>query len=242
MSRLSISPLSSEDRDQLIVDHLPLLHHIVGLIYVDIPGGSDREDLEGFAMIGLIGAADSFDPGRGLKFSTFAFPRIRGAVLDELRRMDFLPRGRRERLKELDRFVQEFEQEQLRPPSPEEISKGMEISEEDVDTILQSARAAKRTSLDDGPSETLGSLVEDPRCESPETSVEWDETREQLVNAIQSLPEREQSVITLYYAEDLLLKEIADILEVTESRVSQIHSRALYRLNTFMEGKVGLEE
>ncbi|MFT6362552.1 MAG: RNA polymerase sigma factor for flagellar operon FliA [Planctomycetota bacterium] len=229
--------MSAEARDQLIVDHMPLLHHIVNQLFVDIPGGSDREDLEGYAMLGLIGAADSFDLGRGLKFSTFAYPRIRGAVLDELRRMDFLPRGRRDRLKELDRFVQKFEQVELRPPSPEEISKGMDIDEEDVDTILQSARAAMRTSLDDGPSETLGSLVEDPRCESPESSVEWAETREFLTRAIQSLPEREQSVITLYYAEDLLLKDIADILEVTESRVSQIHSRALYRLNTYMEGQ-----
>jgi RNA polymerase sigma factor FliA len=242
---MTIKPLSllaPEVRDQLIVDHMGLLHHIVGQLYVDIPGGSDREDLEGYAMIGLIGAADSFDPGRGLKFSTFAFPRIRGAVLDELRRMDFLPRGRRDRVKDLDRFVQKFEQENLRPPSPEEIAKGMEIDEVDVDTILQSARAALRTSLDDGPSETLGSLVEDPRCESPESSAEWDEMRLLLTKAIQSLPEREQSVITLYYAEDLLLKEIADILEVTESRVSQIHSRALYRLNTYMEGKVGLAD
>ncbi|MFT5081668.1 MAG: RNA polymerase sigma factor for flagellar operon FliA [Planctomycetota bacterium] len=242
MSSLSVSALPAAVRDQLIVDHLPLLHHIVGQLFVDIPGGTDREDLEGFAMIGLIGAADSFDPSRGLKFSTFAYPRIRGAMLDELRRMDFLPRGRRERIKDLDRFVRQFEQTNLRPPSPEEIAKGMEITEEDVDTILQSARAALRTSLDDGPSETLGSLVEDPRCQSPESSVEWDETRVLLTSAIQSLPEREQSVITLYYAEDLLLKEIADILEVTESRVSQIHSRALYRLNTYMDGKVGLEE
>ncbi|MFT4710120.1 MAG: RNA polymerase sigma factor for flagellar operon FliA [Bacteroidia bacterium] len=237
MTSLPISAMSAEARDQLIVDHMPLLHHIVNQLFVDIPGGSDREDLEGYAMLGLIGAADSFDLGRGLKFSTFAYPRIRGAVLDELRRMDFLPRGRRDRLKELDRFVQKFEQVELRPPSPEEISKGMDIDEEDVDTILQSARAAMRTSLDDGPSETLGSLVEDPRCESPESSVEWAETREFLTRAIQSLPEREQSVITLYYAEDLLLKDIADILEVTESRVSQIHSRALYRLNTYMEGQ-----
>ena len=237
MSSLHISAMSAEARDQLIVDHMPLLHHIVNQLFVDIPGGSDREDLEGYAMIGLIGAADSFDVGRGLKFSTFAYPRIRGAVLDELRSMDFLPRGRRDRLKDLDRFVQAFEQAELRPPTPEEISKGMDIDEEEVDTILQSARAAMRTSLDDGPSETLGSLVEDPRCESPESSAEWDETREFLTRAIQSLPEREQSVITLYYAEDLLLKDIADILEVTESRVSQIHSRALYRLNTYMEGQ-----
>jgi len=239
MSGVELNALTSEQRDALILDHMALLHHIVGQLFVDIPGGVEREDLEGYAMVGLIAAADSWDPGRGLKFSTYAYPRIRGAVLDELRRMDFLPRGRRERVRELDRYVQEFEQKNGGPPSPEDIAAGMGITEEEVDTILQSARAALRASLDDGPSGELADLVRDPRCDDPSGTAEWDEMRELLTEAIQSLPEREAAVITLYYAEDLLLKEIGEILEVTESRVSQIHSRALYRLNTYMEGRVG---
>lgn len=239
MSDLSFSALTPEARDQLILDHMPLLHHIVSQLFVDIPGGTPREDLEGFAMIGLISAADSWDPGRGLKFSTYAYPRIRGSVLDELRRMDFLPRGRRERVRELDRFVQGFEQEHGAPPSPEQIASGMNIGEEEVDEILQSARAALRASLDDGPSSELAQLIADPHCEDPSGTAEFDEMRSLLVEAIASLPEREQAVITLYYAEELLLKEIGEILEVTESRVSQLHSRALYRLNTFMEARVG---
>lgn len=239
MSDRSYVTVSDEERDQLILDHMPLMHHIVTQLYVDIPGGTPREDLEGYAMLGLIGAADSWDPGRGLKFSTFAYPRIRGAILDELRRMDFLPRGRRERVRELDRFVQAFEQEHGAPPSPEQIASGMQLTEDEVDEILQSARAALRASLDDGPSSELGNLIADPRCEDPLGTAEFDEMRSLLAEAIASLPEREQSVITLYYAEELLLKEIGEILEVTESRVSQIHSRALYRLNTYMEAKVG---
>ncbi len=239
MSSVELHALTAEQRDALILDHMALLHHIVGQLFVDIPGGVEREDLEGYAMVGLIAAADSWDPGRGLKFSTFAYPRIRGAVLDELRRMDFLPRGRRERVRELDRFVQRFEQEHGGPPSPEDIAKGLGITEEEVDTILQSARAALRASLDDGPSSELADLVRDPRCDDPAGTAEWDEMRELLSEAIQSLPEREAAVITLYYAEELLLKEIGEILEVTESRVSQIHSRALYRLNTYIEWRVG---
>ena len=239
MSNLPLNALGAEERDQLILDHMPLLHHIVNQLYVDIPGGTAREDLEGYAMIGLVASADSWDKARGLKFSTFAFPRIRGAVLDELRRMDFLPRGRRERVRELDRFVQGFEQEHGGPPSPEEIGTGLGIREDEVDEILQSARAALRASLDDGPSAELAQLVADPRCEDPAGSAEWDELRDVLSDAIGSLPEREQAIITLYYAEGLLLKEIGEILEVTESRVSQLHSRALYRLNIFIEAKVG---
>jgi RNA polymerase sigma factor for flagellar operon FliA len=236
---IQLHGLSAEQRDALILDHMPLLHHIVGQLFVDIPGGVEREDLEGYAMVGLIAAADSWDAGRGLKFSTYAYPRIRGSVLDELRRMDFLPRGRRERVRQLDRFVQAFEQAHGAPPSPEEIATGLGITEPEVDEILQSARAALRASLDDGPSSELADLVRDPRCDDPSGSAEWDEMRSLLAEAIQSLPEREQAVITLYYAEDLLLKEIGEILEVTESRVSQIHSRALYRLNTYIEGRTG---
>lgn len=239
MSDSPYANLTPEARDQLILDHIPLMHHIVTQLYVDIPGGTAREDLEGYAMLGLIAAADSWDMGRGLKFSTYAYPRIRGAILDELRRMDFLPRGRRERVRELDRFVQRFEQEHGAPPSPEEIAAGMQIEAETVDEILQSARAALRASLDDGPSSELAQLIADPRCDDPSGTAEFDEMRTLLTDAIASLPEREQAVITLYYAEELLLKEIGDILQVTESRVSQLHSRALYRLNTFMEARVG---
>jgi len=239
MTSIELNALSPEQRDALILDHMGLLHHIVGQLFVDIPGGIEREDLEGYAMVGLIASADSWDPGRGLKFSTYAYPRIRGSVLDELRRMDFLPRGRRERVRELDRYVQAFEQEHGGPPSPEQIATGLGITEPEVDEILQSARAAMRASLDDGPSSDLAGLVRDPRCDDPSGTAEWDEMRELLTEAIQSLPEREQSVITLYYAEDLLLKEIGEILEVTESRVSQIHSRALYRLNTYIEARTG---
>jgi len=239
MTNQPYNVLSFEDRDQLILDHMPLLHHIVSQLHVDIPGGMAREDLEGYAMIGLISSADSWDQSRGLKFSTFAFPRIRGAVLDQLRRMDFLPRGRRERVRELDRFVQGFEQEHGGPPSPEQIGVGLGIREEEVDEILQSARAAMRASLDDGPSSDLAQLVADPRCDDPAGSAEWDDMRDVLAEAIATLPEREQAIITLYYAEGLMLKEIGEILEVTESRVSQLHSRALYRLNIYIETKVG---
>ncbi|MEW6073164.1 MAG: FliA/WhiG family RNA polymerase sigma factor [Planctomycetota bacterium] len=229
--------LSGEvDRDQLILDHVPLLHHIVGRMTYDIPGRVDRDDLLGWGMIGLVAAADSWDAGRGLKFSTYAYPRIRGAILDELRRMDFLPRGRREKVRDLERTVQELQQRLGAPPTPEEIAAAQGISLEEVDEILQSARVTSNLSLEDGPSDELASLLQDPRSEDPVESVEWREMKRLLVTAISTLPEAEKSVITLYYGEELLLKEIGEILGVTESRVSQIHSRALYRLNRELKG------
>jgi RNA polymerase sigma factor for flagellar operon FliA len=220
-----------QDRDALILAHLPLLQHVVGRMSLDVPGRVQRDDLFGWGMRGLIEAADAFDPARGLAFSTFAFPRIRGAILDELRRLDFLPRGRRERLREVERAVARLEQQSGEPPTPEEIGRELGLSADEVDEVLHSARVAHWVSLEGGPSQELGALLADPRCDDPAGSAEWNELKQRLVDAITSLPEPEKTVITLYYGEELLLKEIGAVLGVTESRVSQVHSRALYRLN-----------
>ena len=227
------------DRDRLILDHLPLLHHIVGRMAFDVPGKIDREDMLGFGMIGLIMAADSWDADRGLKFSTYAFPRIRGAILDELRRMDFLPRGRREKVRELERVISRLEQRNGLPPAPEEIAADMGVTVENVDEILHHARLAAYLSLDDGPSEELRGLLSDPRSEDPVGSAEWREMKIVLVRTIERLPEQERTVITLYYGEELLLRSIGEILGVTESRVSQIHTRALYLLNRGLKAAIG---
>jgi len=229
----------SLDRDKLILEHVPLLKHIVGRMALDLPGSVDRDDLQGFGMIGLIKAADSWEPGRGLKFSTYAFTKVRGAILDELRRQDFLPRGRREKVRELDDTVGRLEQRNGVAPSPEEIAAEMDSTLEEIDEILLSAKSAAHTSLDAETSVGLLERLSDPRCEDPEGSLEWLETKELLVRSIQGLSDQERSVITLYYAEELLLKDIAEVLGVTESRVSQIHTRAIYRLNRAMSLAMG---
>lgn len=220
-----------DERDRLVLEHIPLLRHIVGRMTFDLPKSVDRDDLFGFGMLGLIAAADAWDSKRGLQFSTFAYTKIRGAILDEMRRTDFLPRGRREKVKEVDRFVSRLEQEQGIPPTPEEVASGMGITIDEVDEILSNARSAGEVSLDEGPSESFAALLSDPASEDPVGSAEWEETKNVLAEAIGGLPEQDRTVITLYYSEGLLLKEISAILGVTESRVSQIHSRAIYRLN-----------
>ena len=231
-----------DDRDRLILEHIPLLRHIVGRMSFDLPGGLDRDDLFGFGMIGLISAADSWEVERGLKFSTYAYTKIRGAILDELRRMDFLPRGRRERVRDVEQTLQRLEQEKGMPPSPEEIAAELGISSTEVDEVFLTALSAMQTSLDDGPSETLAALLSDPESLDPVGSAEWEEMKQLLIEAIESLPEQEKTVITAYYGEDLLLKEISEILGVTESRVSQIHSRAIYRLNRNLSALIGSPE
>ena len=223
--------LDKESRDKLILDHVPLLRHIVGRVSFDLPPNFDRDDLFGYGMLGLIAAADSWEPGRGLQFSTYAYTRVRGAILDELRRMDFLPRGRRERVRALENVVARVESETGAAPTPEKIAQELGVSVDEVDTILLSSMSAVQTSLDDGPAESLAGMLSDPKSEDPVGSAEWDEMKQLLVDSIHALPEQEKTVITLYYGEELLLKDISQVLGVTESRVSQIHSRALYRLN-----------
>lgn len=221
----------SFDREKLILDHVPLLKHLVGRMSFDLPASVDRDDLFGYGMLGLIQAADSWEPGRGLKFSTYAFPKIRGAILDELRRADFLPRGRREKVRDLDRAVAELEQRNGVAPTPEELAAHLGVPLEEVDEILLSARSAGCTSLDEDVSEALFARLSDPQSNDPQDSVEFAELKVLLVEAIKGLPEQERTVITLYYGEELLLREIAEVLGLTESRISQIHTRALYRLN-----------
>ncbi len=235
------SGVGSVDRDQLILDHVPLLKHIVGRLFFDVPGSLDRDDLFGYGMMGLITAADAWDASRGLAFSTFAYPRIRGAILDELRRMDFLPRGRREKVRAVDKVIEKLEQEGRFKPTPEEIASDLGWSVAEVDEVFVTASTAIHTSIDqDRSAENVGgglaAMLLDPKSNDPVGSAEFEEMKELLVDAIAELPTQEKTVITLYYAEDLLLREIAEVLEVTESRVSQIHSRAIYRLNRSMLG------
>lgn len=235
----SVLGSGASDRDALILEHIPLLKHIAGRMSFDLPGGTDRDDIYGFGMLGLIAAADSWDVSRGLKFSTYAYTKIRGAILDELRRSDFLPRGRREKVRDLDRAVARLEQEHGVMPSPEEIAEELGITAEQVDEIMLSAKTSNETSIDEGPSVELAAMLSDPKSDDPVGSAEFEELKELLVEAITQLPDQEKTVITLYYAEELLLKEISDVLGVTESRVSQIHSRALYRLNKNLGALIG---
>jgi RNA polymerase sigma factor FliA len=229
------------ERDRLVIEHIPLLKHIVGRM--NAPAGVDRDDLYGFGMLGLLAAADSWDASRGLKFSTYAYHKVRGAILDEMRKQDVVSRGKRELLREVERFVSSSEQEQGLAPLPEQIAEALSISVEEIDDALACARSASEISLESEGDETrLSALLGDPRSEDPVGSAEFAEMKQLLVEAIDELPEQEKTVITLYYAEELLLKDIGEVLGVTESRVSQIHSRALYKLNRTLAALTGKEE
>jgi RNA polymerase sigma factor for flagellar operon FliA len=223
--------VATENRDELIIAHIPLVKHIVGRFPMYVGGPVDREDLYGFGMLGLIAAANSWDRMRGVQFSTHAYSRIRGSILDELRKVDFLPRGMREKVRQVEQALEAIAQRSSGRPSPEQIAVELDLQPEELDEILLAAKSTGQVSISDREAHELHELLSDPRCSDPLGSAEHEEMKSLLVEAICSLPEQEQTVINLYYAEGLLLREISELLGLSESRVSQIHTRALFRLN-----------
>lgn len=195
----------------------------------------DLEDLVSYGLFGLMEAIDRFDPERGFKFETFATPRIRGAVLDELRHLDWAPRQVRRRERRLKRTREELAHRLGRWPSTEEVAEHLELTEEQVAEAEADVSTSHLTHLDRplGEAEDAGTLrdvIVDPRAIDPAGTLEEEDARRELAEAIQGLGERERLVVTLYYYEGLTLQEIGEILEVTESRISQIHRAGVRRL------------
>jgi RNA polymerase sigma factor for flagellar operon FliA len=228
----------SADREQLILDHIPLVHYLVNRMAAKLPPHLDQQDLMSSAMIGLINAADRFDPSRGVLFKTFAEQHVRGTVLDELRSHDVLSRSMRDKFKQLGRELHLLESRLGRNPSSEEVAEALNISLDDYFELLDDVHVFTFISLDDSWEGDDGSpfCLADVLCEadakSPQQLVMTMQLTEALGHAIDTLPEKERLAVTLYYNEDLNLKEIGEILGLTESRISQIISQAMVRLRS----------
>jgi RNA polymerase sigma factor for flagellar operon FliA len=233
-----MNSLPAIERDRLVVDYLPLVRHVVARIATNLPSHVDTDELYQVGSIGLVNASRSFDDSRGVAFKTYAFALIRGAVLDELRRLDAVPRSTREKIRAMEKVSSRLSQRLGRPPAPLEIAAALGVAEESVAALSRAARAVMTLSLEDGNSNPEALLVRDilacPRSLDPCDAAGKEELIEVVVQRVRELPEAERRVITLYYREGLLLREIGAILKVTESRVSQIHSRALARLQELL--------
>jgi RNA polymerase sigma factor FliA len=231
-------PLS---RDELVVTHLPLVKFIVDRIASSLPPHLDRDDLRSAAVIGLISAAERFDPSRGVQFKTFAEQRIRGTIMDELRAQDWLTRSLRDKFKKLEREFSLLEQRLGRNPSSDEVALAMGLELKDYFRLLEEIHLLSFVSLDDAWHDEDGApfglldVLEDKGTESPQNQMIARQTVERLAEAIDLLPEKERIVITLYYYEELNLKEIGAVLDLTESRISQLHSQAIIRLRGKMK-------
>ncbi len=232
---------SAQSRDELIVSHLPLVKFLVGRIASQLPPHLDQEDLMSAAVIGLITAAERFDPSRGVQFKTFAEQRIRGTILDELRSQDWLTRSLRDKFKKLEREFVMLEHRLGRNPTSEEVATSLEISVEEYHHMLEEIHLLSFVSLDESWEDEDGSpfglldILEDKGVENPQSQLMARQMLDVLTEAIEGLPEKERLVITLYYYEELNLKEIGAVLELSESRISQLHSQAIVRLRAKMK-------
>jgi RNA polymerase sigma factor for flagellar operon FliA len=246
LQRLWESYKSSGDRhlrDRLILHYAPLVKYVAGRVRSGLPSNVESSDLVSYGMFGLIDAIDKFELDRKIKFETYAINRIRGAIIDELRSLDWVPRSVRSKARDLERAHSELEVQLKRAPSEAELAERMGITRADLAKLMSQVSFTNVVALDDithsgsdrGDKMTLGDLLEDPRAPDPETEYETEEMKILLAEQIGELPEREKIVLTLYYYERLTLAEIGSVLGVTESRVSQIHSKALLDLRGRMQ-------
>ena len=228
-------------RDELIKRYLPLIKYVVGRMAVTPPSGLDYEDILSFGVFGLIDAVEKFDPSKGFVFQTYAIPRIRGAILDELRKCDWFSRTGREKVQKLNRAMEKIlrDKGELRD---EWVMSEMGIGEEEYYEVQELASRGYITSLDDTtPLEDGDVAIEATLADDRETAadrLDYESEKQQLVEALQELPERERNMLSLYYYEGLTLKEIGNVLGVSESRVSQIHGKGLSMLRTILKAKM----
>ncbi|NJD37908.1 MAG: FliA/WhiG family RNA polymerase sigma factor [Geobacter sp.] len=232
---------SQQLRETMITSHLPLVRYLVNRFMAQLPAHVDPQDISSAAVIGLINAADRFDPERGVLFKTFAEQHIRGAILDELRANDNLSRTMRDRSKMVEREMHAQERRLGRNPSAEEMAEALQISLDDYYSLLDDIHEYSFISLEDswddeeGHPLSLADVLGDDEEKSPQNRVMAGQLAQSLGTAIEALPEKERLAVTLYYYEEMNLKEIGAVLGLTESRICQILSQAMVRLKGKMK-------
>jgi RNA polymerase sigma factor for flagellar operon FliA len=233
---------SQELRDRLIVRYAPLVKYVAGRLAMGLPPTIDVDDLTSYGVFGLINAIERYDPGRQVKFETYAIARIRGAMLDGLRASDWIPYSVRQKAKELERAYSRLEARLGRSATDSELAAELGIGSAALGKMLLDVRALTLSSLDEtwnGEDEEGNGLkpmevIEDSSSDDPVDLVEFEERKGLLAAAVRALPERERLIVTLYYYEGLTAKEISQILGVSQSRISQLHSKAIMRLRAHL--------
>jgi RNA polymerase sigma factor for flagellar operon FliA len=226
-----------ESRERLILHYSPLVKFVAGRVAAGLPQNIEQSDLVSYGIFGLIDAIDKFDPGRGYKFETYAISRIKGAIIDELRSIDWVPRSVRAKARAIERAYSKLENELRRTPDDREVAGELGMSEDELASVLSQISFVGVVALDEllnagaerGPGATVGDTITDGRHD-PVEAFESEEMRQVLADAINRMPDRERLVLTLYYYEGLTLAEIGNVLGVTESRVCQIHTKAIFQL------------
>ncbi|MFL5889052.1 MAG: RNA polymerase sigma factor WhiG [Solirubrobacteraceae bacterium] len=231
-------------RERLVVAYSPLVKYVAGRLASGLPTHVEAADLISYGLIGLISAIERFEPDRDIKFETYAIPRIKGAIIDELRALDWVPRSVRARAREIERANVKLEHRLHRAPTDDEMAAELEITPEDFHDALMQISNSTIAALDElwtvsdtsGDQVSLLDTLQDPEAPDPAEVMDESELEDRVADAIARLPEREKLVIALYYYENLTLREIGEVLGVTESRVSQLHTKAVLRLKSRLQG------
>jgi len=229
-------------RERLVVAYSPMVKFIAGRMASGLPSHVEEADLISYGLLGLIGAIERFDLDREIKFETFAVARVKGAIIDELRSLDWVPRSVRARARDVERAHAQLEAELQRAPTDAEMAAKLKIGVDEFNDSLLEIANSSVLALDDlwtfadpdggGGQISVLDTIHDPTAVDPETEAHASEVKDRLADAIESLPERERLVVALYYYENLTLREIGEVLGVTESRVSQLHTKAVLALRS----------
>ena len=226
-------------RETFIKQYAPLVKYVAGKVAVGMPSNVEFDDLVGFGVFGLLDAIDKFDPDKNVKFKTYAVTRIRGAIFDELRSIDWVPRSVRQKTREVEEAIGTLEARLGRTATDQEIAGALGMGEDEYAKTMIKISGTSILSInevwysgDENDKVSIGDSIESPASLNPEVIAERDEIRRVIVEAINELPDNEKKILVLYYFEDLTLKEIGQVLGVTESRVSQLHTKAILRLRS----------
>ena len=230
-------------RERLVLAYSPLVKYVAGRMASGLPSHVDEGDLISYGLEGLIKAVGRFDPGRQIKFETFAITRIKGQIIDELRSLDWVPRSVRAKAREIEKANMALEHKLQRAPTDQEMAEALNVSLEDFHSSLVQISNSSVVALDElwtlsdssGDQVSLLDTLQDHDAIDPVNAVDQTEIKDRLAEAIERLPEREKLVVALYYYENLTLREIGEVLGVTESRVSQLHTKSILRLKSRLE-------
>lgn len=232
-------------RERLVLAYSPLVKFVAGRMSSGLPAHIEEADLISYGLLGLIGAIERFEPEREIKFETFAVARIKGAIIDELRSLDWVPRSVRSKAREIEGAHSKLERELGRVPSDEEVADALGLTMEEFQESLIQISNSSVVALDElwtvsdssGDQVSLLDTMGDPHAVDPARELGVSELKDRIAHAISRLPEREKLVVALYYYENLTLREIGEVLGVTESRVSQLHTKAVLRLKARLQGE-----
>jgi RNA polymerase sigma factor FliA len=236
-------------REQLVLAYAPLVKYVAGRMSSGLPSHVEEADLISYGLLGLIAAIERFEPEREIKFETFAITRIKGSIIDELRSLDWVPRSVRTKAREIEKVNARLEHQLQRAPADQEMATALGMSVDEFQESLVRITGSSVVALDElwtvsdasGDQVSLLDTIEDPQAVDPAAEVDTTDVRDRLAGAIAALPEREKLVVALYYYENLTLREIGDVLGVTESRVSQLHTKAVLRLKSRLQGDAAPE-